>query len=138
MLSQRLDPYGFLRQVREVYAAAEGVCRADAVDVRRAAVLLMRLVPDEDHLPRLEEALTDDDAQVRWHAQRALGSQPRTETWERVLVRVLETGDQAARARAAECLADRESELVRVALERRAVEEQDEDVRAVIDRALRV
>jgi HEAT repeat protein len=119
-------------------SASEELFRADDASVRRAAVLLMRLVPDERHLAPLQEALADGDAHVRWHARRAIAAQPRTEAWEEVLVGLLETGEPATRARAAECLADRRSERVRVALERRAVEEDDETVRAALARALQV
>jgi HEAT repeat protein len=117
-------------------SAAEGLYRTDVPAARRGAVLLMRLAPDERHLAPLEEALGDEDRLVRWQAREALASQPRTAAWEEALVRVLETGEPAARTRAAEILAGRVSRHVRVALERRAVEDSDDEVRAAIRRTL--
>lgn len=86
-------------------AGARGLFEGDA-EARRMAVHLMELFPGDAHLPLLERALADGDDGVRARALRSLRLQWRTEAWEALLVRLLESPGAEVRAAAAALVAE--------------------------------
>lgn len=96
--------------------AASSIFDAGDPEERRLALHLMELFADEGYLARLESAVSDPNARIRAQARRSLRSQRRTAAWEAAIIRLLETGDEEAKAMAVDCLASRESSAAQAAL----------------------
>lgn len=89
-------------------AGARELSGGDA-EARRLAAWLLELFPSDADLDLLERALADADDAVRGQALRSLRLQWRTDAWEALLRRLVDSSDPEVRSAAADLLAERDA-----------------------------
>lgn len=119
-LLEAMDALSPRDHAAEMWAAGD---RVEALD-------LMRLFPDDAHLPLLSAAVEEDDALVRFTALRAIGAQIQTPAWIAAMIPLLSSDRLDVREQAVDRLARRDEPEVLEALRARAEVEPDPALKA--------
>jgi hypothetical protein len=93
LLLDEMDALGGRAEARRLAGSADP-------EERRVAARLMHLLPDPEHLAKLERLVADDDPEVATAARRALRGQTRTPDWHAAVTRLAAAADPALRAAA--------------------------------------
>ncbi|MSP59636.1 MAG: HEAT repeat domain-containing protein [Myxococcales bacterium] len=117
-------------------AARDLLARGTTAPERRIALRLMGLFPDPAHLAPLEPAAADPDPLLRRAALRAIDLQRQTPAWEALLIRLLDSTDEATRGFAIDGLARHMNPTREKALRERLAGEPLPSLRESIERSL--
>lgn len=100
-------------------------------------LLLMQALPDDQHLPRIMQAILDQDPQVRLQARRALFAQNPTAAWDVVVLPLLDAEDQQLRGMTIESVARHPSDQRADALRARLPKERDAKLKDLLEKTIR-